>query len=430
MSPLNTSAVAFLSLVLAVPVRPAQSSSGEAPTFHSDILPILQKHCQGCHKPGEIGPMPLVSYQDVKPWAAAAAEAARLRKMPPWFADSAYGKFANDPRLSEQEIGVIQAWANSGAPEGPPKTQLRSVKEHRSSEMPADVVIEVPSAIQIPANEVIEYQHVVLPLPFRYDRWVRGIEIRPSDRSVVHHAVLYVREPNSTWLREAKPGVPYAPGKADGEMFRRSRDTKEDILAIYAPGASATVFPEGMAKKIVAGSDLVLQMHYTSRNVTTSDTPKVRLLLSTEPPKKRILTLQMGRDDLRISPGEEDYRASVSGTLPQDALLVSMYPHMHLRGTAFDFEIVGPGGYVEPLLKVKNYDFHWQLQYILQTPRLLRKGTTLRWTGYFDNSAKNHHNPDPAKEATWGEQSWDEMMIGFFDVAVDPGISKQDFFVR
>jgi len=138
----------------------------------------------------------------------------------------------------------------------------------------------------------------------------------------------------------------------------------------------------------------------------------------------------MGRDDLRIPPGDANYRATVSGTLPADALLISLFPHMHLRGSAFEFDIVGPRGYVETLLRVKPYDFNWQLNYVLKTPRLLRKGTTLRWTGYFDNSANNPANPDPSAEVTWGEQSWDEMMIGFFDVAVDPEVTKQDYFVR
>ena len=153
-------------------------------------------------------------------------------------------------------------------------------------------------------------------------------------------------------------------------------------------------------------------------------------MLSSQPPAKRILTLQMGRDDLRIPPGDANYRAAVSGTLPGDALLISLFPHMHLRGVAFDFDVVGAGGYVETLLNVKPYNFNWQLNYVLKQPRLLRKGTRLRWTGYFDNSANNPFNPDPSAEVTWGEQSWEEMMIGFFDVAVDPHVDKHTFFIR
>ena len=216
----------------------------------------------------------------------------------------------------------------------------------------------------------------------------------------------------------------------DADALREARTTKADILAIYTPGAPATICPDGMAKKLPAGADLVLQVHYTSKKTPTSDQPQIGLAMLKDPPKKRILTLQMGRDDLRIPPGEANYKASVSGTLPADALLISMFPHMHLRGAAFDFEIVGSNGQIETLLRVKPYRFTWQLNYVLQTPRLLPKGTVLRWTGTFDNSANNPSNPDPAAEVRWGEQSWEEMMIGFFDVAVDAGIDKQTFFQR
>jgi hypothetical protein len=407
-----------------------QTESKTAPTFWKDVLPILQQACQNCHRPGEIGPMPLLSYEDLRPWAAAIRESVKLRKMPPWFADPAHGEFANDPRLTEEQIALIDLWSTSGAPAGSQQDAPRHQNVLPAPQISADLVLTVPTSIPILANSVVDYQYVILPLPFRFDRWVRQAQIRPSDRSVVHHAVLYVRAPNSEWLRGVKPGVPYAPSRNDPEAVRRSRATTEEILAIYTPGAPATILPEGMAKKIPAGSDLVLQLHYASKKVPAVDTPEIRLAFSAEAPKKRILTLQMGRDDLRIPSGDRDYRASVSGTLPSDALLISLFPHMHLRGTRFDFDIVGPGGYHETILKVKPYNFNWQLNYILATPRLLRKGTRLRWTGYFDNSANNPSNPDPSAEVVWGEQSWDEMMIGFFDVAVDPAVNKQDYFVR
>lgn len=411
-------------LFVAVFSCPALAST----TFYRDVLPILQRNCERCHKPGEIGPMPLTTYQEVRPWAAAIRESLKLRKMPPWFANAKFGTFANDARLSEQDIQTIDQWANEGAPPG----SKADAPAHLSAPAPfsADLTITAPSPITIPANGILDYQYIVLPLPFRFDRWVHAVEIAPSDRSVVHHAVLYVRDPASKWLREAKPGVPYAPSRTDPQAVRRTRDTKEDILAIYTPGAPASIFPEGMGKKIPAGADLVLQLHYTSKKTPSSDQPEIRLALLPQAPAKRILTLQMGRDDLRIPPGESNYRASVLGSLPGDALLISLFPHMHLRGTAFDFDMVGPNGFVETLLEVKPYNFNWQLNYILKSPRLLRKGTLLRWTGFFDNSSANPSNPDPTAEVVWGEQSWDEMMIGFFDVAVDSSVTKQDFFVR
>jgi hypothetical protein len=414
-----------LVLMAALLAAPATAVS---PTFYKDILPLLQDHCQRCHRLGEIGPMPLVTFEQVRPWATAIRESVKLRKMPPWFADPAHGQFANDPRLSEDAIARIDEWVRAGclagskadAPQRPTQPHL----------MTADIVLKIPTAFDIPANSVIDYQYIILPVPFTSDKWVRDVEIRPSDRGVVHHAVLYVRDSKSQWLRDATPGRFYAPSRRDADAIRRTRDTKEDILAIYTPVAPATLLPEGMAKKIPAGSDLVLQLHYTSKKRRTTDKPEIALSFLAGAPRKRIITLQMGRDDLRIPPGERNYRASVSGTLPSDALLISLFPHMHLRGSAFEFDLVGAKGYVETLLRVKPYNFNWQLNYILKSPRQLRKGDVLRWTGYFDNSLNNPSNPDPSVEVTWGEQSWDEMMIGFFDVAVDPEVTKQDYFMR
>lgn len=419
-------------LVCAYGIIPgAQTSSRtETPkiTYHEHVAPILQKHCVSCHTPGGIAPMPLGTYGEVRPWAAAIRESVKLRSMPPWFADPNHGEFANDPRLTEAEIRAIDAWAGAGAASGNPATQQRSSAPAEGRSLSADLVLRAPKPVPVPANRTIDYQYIVLRLPFTYDRWIRAAEVRPSDRRVVHHAVLYVRERDSQWLRSATPGTPFAPSNA--EALTEARNTKADILAIYSPGAPAMVCPDGMAKKISAGSDLVLQVHYTSVKTDTSDQPEIGLVFADEPPGKRIHTLQMGRDDLLIPPGESNYKASVSGRLPADALLISMFPHMHLRGVAFDFETIGPNGRIETLLRVKPYKFDWQLNYVLKQPRLLPKGTLLRWTGHFDNSPNNPMNPDPAAEVRWGEQTQDEMMIGFFDVAVEPGIDKQAFFAR
>jgi len=209
-------------------------NAAEVPSFYREILPILAQRCQSCHRPGDVGPMPLVTYTEVRPWAAAIREAVRLRKMPPWFADPAHGKFSNDPRLPDAEVALIDQWVSAGAPEGKRPKQVPGPPPKDSWQLSPDMVISMPRPFVIPAKAVIEYQHVVLPLTFTYDRWVRGVEIRPSDRTVVHHAVLYVRPPSSKWLRD--PNGP--------------KTTTDDILAVYVPGSGAQVFPEGMAKKI------------------------------------------------------------------------------------------------------------------------------------------------------------------------------------
>jgi hypothetical protein len=397
----------------------------EGAVFYRDVLPILQQRCQSCHRPGEIGPMPLITYPQTRPWAKAIRQAVRLRRMPPWFADPQIGKFANDASLTEEEIQILSDWAATGARAGKPGEGPAALqwKPGWNIDEP-DHVLTAPRPFAIPAKSVIDYQYLIFPAPFSEERWVRAVEIRPSDRSVVHHAVLYVREKGDAWLRNSPRAQFLAPPRGDPD-----RRTTNDILAIFTPGVSVSRWPPGMAKLIPAGAELVLQVHYTSKSVDAADRMRIGINLFRERPEKRVLTLQMGKDRIRIPPGEKIH-FSVSGTLPQDALLLSMFPHMHLRGTAFGYQLAGPDGYLETLLRVKQYDFNWQLTYELAEPRLLRAGTRLMWTGYFDNTANNPRNPDPTAEVAWGEQSWDEMMVGFFDVAVDPTIDKQRFFVR
>jgi hypothetical protein len=407
---------------LLLSVTPCRSA-----TFYKDILPILQQHCQICHRAGEIGPMPLLTYAQARPWAKSIRESVTLRKMPPWFADPHFGQFANDPSLSPEEIATVQAWVDAGSPAGAKEDAPPPVAWPTTGAIPSpDLITGMKQPFTVRANASIDYQYIILSPGFATDRWVDAVEIRPGDRSVVHHAVLYVREPNSTWLRNLPPGVAYAPPANE----RKAAETTSDILAIYTPGAPTMRCPEGMAKKIPAGSDLVLQMHYTSKRTTVKDQTEVRMLFAKDPPSARVLTLQMSNYDLRIPPGARNYRVSVSGTLPRDALLLSMFPHMHLRGSGFEYQVLGMHGRVDTLLKVDHYNFYWQLTYQLKKPLPLRAGTTLLWTAYFDNSANNPLNPDPSEEVTWGEQSREEMMVGFFDVAVSPEIDKPAFFVR
>lgn len=425
-----TAAIPLVLVVFSCGAAQAASSDAE---FYRDVLPILQRRCVSCHSAGEAAPMALGSYSEVRPWAAAIRETVKRRKMPPWFADGTSTlKFANDPRLPDSEIAVIDQWVEAGALEGKRPKRVAAV-EPAGSGFSADMSVTVPAPFPVPANATIDYQYFVLRLPFTYDRWVNGVEIRPSDRSVVHHAVAFIRPPGSKWLRNApSDGRPWTPPANDASALAEARATTEDILAVYTPGTRGIRFPDGMAKKIPAGSDLVLQVHYQSKKTAAQDQISVGLSMATENPKKRLLTLQMGRDDLRIPPNSADYKASVSGTLPRDAILVSLTPHMHLRGAQFDFEAFPPSspGAAQMLLRVKPYDFFWQYTYSLSTPKALPKGTVLKWTGYFDNSRNNPKNPDPTAEVTWGEQSNQEMMIGFFDVAVDPGMDKQSFFAR
>ena len=214
-------------------------------------------------------------------------------------------------------------------------------------------------------------------------------------------------------------------------LFRSVKGpTKADILSVYTPGGGPDVWPEGMAKFLPAGADLILELHYTPNGKAATDQTRLSLQFAKSAPRQRVLTLQLNKTDLSIPPGDANYHVTTWGTLPNDALLLGFLPHMHLRGKAFEYDRIMPGGAPEPLLRINKFDFHNQLAYRLAEPMPLKKGTRLSATAWFDNSANNPNNPDPAKEVHWGEQSWEEMMVGFFDVAVDPSVDKKTFFVR
>jgi hypothetical protein len=396
------------------------------------VQPILQEHCQTCHREGEIAPMALRTYQQALPFAQAIKRQTAARNMPPWFADPCCGHFSDDPSLTAQQIATLGAWADAHAPEGDPHDAPPPVHWAQGWNINTpDEVLEMLHPVHLPATGDVPYTYVILPTHFKQDVWVRMSEIRPSNRATVHHAVAYIRPPGSTWLRAAPSGVAFTADDLTDEKLRRDAMwTTSDILLVYAPGSSPDQWPEDFAKLVPAGSDIVLQMHYITRNGVAEDRTSVGLVFSKRPPKKRILTLQLTNNKFVIPPGDPDHRVEVHGTLPNDSLLLSFFPHMHLRGKSFAYNIVDAAGHVQTLLRVPHYDFHWQLSYRLSDPLPLKAGTVLQAVASFDNSKNNPHNPDPDVAVTWGEQTWAEMMVGFFDVAVDPAIDKEKFFVR
>ncbi len=398
------------------------------------MAPILNRHCDGCHRNGQIAPFPLETFDEARRYAVAIAQTSRARTMPPWFADPCCGHFANDPSLTQEEISTLVAWAEAHAPAGDPKDAPppQEWASGWSIDLP-DVVFSMPEAKQLPAHGDVPYQYIIIPTHLKEDRWVRMSEIRPGNRAVVHHAVAYVREPGSNWLHGAPVGKAFsADDLTEPAQKRDAMWTNSDILLVYAPGSSPDQWPDGYAKLIPAGSDIVLQMHYAVHGVhgPTQDKTSIGLVFSKTPPAKRVLTLQLTNDHFEIPPGDPNYEAEVQGTLPNDALLLSFFPHMHLRGKSFEYNIVQPHGRITTLLKVPHYNFFWQLSYRLQTPIPLKAGTHLQAVATFDNSAANPHNPDPNATVRWGEQTWAEMMVGFFDVAVSPDFDKAKFFQR
>ena len=409
-----------------------------APSFYRDILPILQQHCQSCHRSGQIAPTPFTTYEETKPWADAITRVTRAKTMPPWFADPCCGKFSNDPSLTPEEIEQLARWVRSGAPAGDPKDAppapqwATGANDSAWNIPPPNVVLTIPKPVTIPAHGDVEYTYEIVPTNFAQSQWVQMSEVRPSSREHVHHAVVYIRPPESDWVRAAPVGVPFTASSLGDEHLRhQAHETKSDMLLVYAPGSSPDRWPEGMAKFVPAHSDLVFQMHYTTNGHPASDQSSVGMVMAPKPPAQRVLSLQLANDHdtIPIPAGAKDYRVEVHGTLPHDCTLLNFFPHMHLRGKRFEYNIVHADKSVETLLRV-NYDFYWQLSYRLAEPRRLKAGAVLQAVAWYDNSRRNPHNPDPDNDVTWGDQTYNEMMVGFFDVAVPAAMDKEKFFQR
>src|SRR5215467_938684 len=332
-------------------VSAATLAAAPAPTFYKDVLPLLQDRCQECHRAGEIGPMPLLTYQQVRPWAAAIKESVRLKKMPPWFADPHYGKFSNDRSLNQDQIDTLSAWAEKGAKEGNPKDAPAARKFGEGWNIPTpDLVLSMAKPFSVPASGTIDYHYVVLPTKFTEDKWVRMSETRPGDRSVVHHMVIFVRDPQSKWLRgEADEGVPFAPPKGPGRNDIGGGNN--EILTVYTPGMVPDVLAPNQARLIKAGSDLVLQIHYTTNGKATEDLTKIGLVFSKEPPTESVMSVPVSNSRFVIPPGDPNYEVAARGRPINGAKVVSFFPHMHLRGKDFEYRMVSPSGESTVLLR-------------------------------------------------------------------------------
>ena len=289
--------------------------------------------------------MPLVTYNDVKPWAPSIRLAVEQKTMPPWFADPRYGKFSNDPSLTPRADRDHQLSGSTPAhrPARPKTLRLRSTGRRAGTSTQPDKVVSMPEPVAIPASGDIEYTYEIVPTGFTRDMWVRESEIKPSSPEHVHHAVVYIRPPNSDWLRSAPVGVPFvASNFKDPKLRAEAHETTTDMLLVYAPGSQPDHWPATMAKFIPAGSDLVFQMHYTSNGHAATDQTSVGMVFAKEKPAQRVLTLQLTNHSFIIPPREDDYRVDVSGTLPNDCTLLSFFPHMHLRGKRFEYNILQP----------------------------------------------------------------------------------------
>src|SRR5438270_3600158 len=415
--------LAVVGLSLCTLLMGATDSKDTAPpppgktTFYKDVLPILQNNCQSCHRPGEVAPMSLLTYEDARPWAAAIKLAVLTKKMPPWYADPQYGHFSNERKLTPQQIKTLVTWVDGGAQAGDPKDAPAPLKfvEGWNIGVP-DRIFEMPVPFNVPAEGAVELPFVVIPgSTFTEDTWVRAAEIRPGNRAVLHHAIAFVRPPGSQWLRDVKPGEFFVmkknSGDGHGEAVVLSREKRSSdfgqLLVFYTPGLQPLELTNE-AKLIKAGSDIVLQLHYAANGTAGVDKTKVGLVYAKEPPKLTSVVLAASNGGLRIPPNDDNYEVKAQVQLEDTVTLSTLQPHMHFRGKDFLYKVIYPDGKTETILSVPKYDFNWQLEYRLAEPLVLPKGTRIECTAHFDNSVNNPFNPDPSKEVRWGDQTWEE----------------------
>src|SRR5215831_4413401 len=402
-------------------LRATAGEESKPVTFTKDVLPILQKNCQTCHRPGEIAPMSFLTYKDTRPWAKAMKTAVLTRQMPPWFADPNYGHFANDKRLNDADIQTIVAWADGGAVEGNEKDKPAPVTFEEGWGLKPDMVIEMPQDIQLPATGTINYKSILVKAHFTEDKWVIAADLRPGNPQAVHHMRAIVRPPGSDWMKDAEPGVAYEQG--DVEVGRQGSGT--DLLGKFNPGLGAQDFSLFESAKFVPkGSDIVFSMHYTATGKATTDRSKLGLVFGKQPPKVRYFTHDgPTASNLAIPAGEGNAEVVSEMTALEDTQLVYMQPHMHLRGKDYEVRLISPAGESRTIFKAK-WDFNWQLGFDLEEPIAIAKGTRIVGIAHYDNSANNKFNPDPLKLVWWGPQNWDEMQNCFMGFLIDPSLKN------
>ena len=400
---------------------PGEEKDSTAVTFNKEVLPILQKNCQSCHRPGEIAPMSFLTYKDARPWAKAIKAAVVSRKMPPWFADPKYGHFANDRTLSDSTISTLVAWADNGALEGDAKDAPPPVTFVDGWSFKPDMIIEMPKDIPLPATGTINYKSILVKVNFPEDLWVVAADLRPGNAAAVHHMRAIVRPPGSTWMKDAEPGVAYEGG--DPEVGRQGEGT--DLLGKFNPGLGGQDFSMfDSAKFVPKGSDIVFSMHYTATGKATTDRSKLGLVFAKKAPKlKYYVSDGPTASNLAIPAGDGNAEVVSEMTAQTDTQLVYLQPHMHLRGKDYEVRLISPSGEARTIFKAK-WDFNWQLGFDLEKPLPIAKGTRIVGIAHFDNSANNKYNPDPAKLVVWGPQNWEEMQNCFMGFLVDPNLKN------
>ena len=441
------------------------AQSAAAPTFNKDVAPILFANCVACHRPGEVAPMSLLTYQDARPWAKGIKSKVLAHEMPPWFADPRYGSFQNKRGLTQAQIDTLVAWADAGAPQGtgaaPVAPQMADTVAGALAgfmDRAPDAVVDQPAEIEIPASGVLPFLNIWNKAPFTEDKYIEAVELRPSNRAVTHHSNVDIesslpRGAHHIGLGPAWPNgqiINAMPVQEDGTLVPRgglpeaeeaSANTEETFnfgnrLLFYAPGTATLRFSPGLVKVIKRDDYMMWDIHYNATGRPEKDRHQVRLWFSKTTPTHVVrsgtaneVNLYEGSEIVgqgvqrpNIPAFAENYRVSSLRAIQYDTTLNSVWPHMHLRGKDMTYSVTYPDGREEILLSVPKYTFEWQIAYVFDNPIKLPAGSMLRVTAHYDNSANNKFNPAPDQELPWGSQSWHEMYFPYFDLTIDKDV--------
>jgi hypothetical protein len=427
--------VIFAGAVAMAPAPVAAQVAQNAPTFSKDVAPVLYKHCTTCHRQGEIAPMSLLTYEQTRPWARSIRDNVVNGVMPPWHADPAHGKWVNDRSMTAQEKDLIVRWVDAGAPQGNaadlPKAPVYA--EGWTIGEP-DAVVTMQEAYAVPAQGEIPYQYFEMQTNFTEDKWVQSLEVRPGNREVVHHILVYARSPKTTRqaqvFRMQNPTGPLSPtqmkemeeAKADPEKaqaLRQQMGRRGNLIAQIAPGTNATVYAPGSAMLLEAGTVLTFQVHYTTNGTAGTDKSRIGFKFAKQAPANPVRATAMMNPRFMIPAGAAHHPVEARMEFLEDVTIYSLAPHTHLRGKAWEYTVTYPDGRSEIVLSVPKYDFNWQTDYVFATPLRLPKGSILKSVAHYDNSKENKANPDPTQSVYWGDQTWEEMQYTGIIYSVD-----------
>ncbi|HEY7290708.1 MAG TPA: hypothetical protein VH583_12805 [Vicinamibacterales bacterium] len=384
----------------------ARAADRAVPTFSKDVAPIFYSRCVECHRPTMFAPMSLMSYEEARPWLRAIKERVTSRTMPPWGSDQPRGVFKNDPRLTDDELSTVVAWIDGGAPKGDDKDlPARPQFADGWTIGKPDMVFRMAEDYRIPATGTIDYQYIRIPVNLPEDRWMQAIEINPGARAHVHHVIAFTQPSGE----EIRPGGALGPTNIGG----------------VTPNKPGVVFPPGVARLLRGKQDIILQMHYTTNGKEAIDRTEVGIIFAKEPPEK-IAAGGMALNPRFVIPANDgNYEVRAVQNVQRDTMLTTLTPHMHVRGKDMTYIAHYPDGTTETLLSVPRYDFNWQITYELAKPKVLPAGTKVEVIAHYDNSTANKYNPDPTKDVRWGDQTWEEMMIGFWGTVMDVPLQQR-----